>query len=97
MRPRPQPSLSAGLTGPLLRSITLAAVVQSGGFKNSRFASRPSAATPAAPRMGDAPQSDDSQGKRFGRPVGPTPVGKHFGGANSPPAGKRFGGGARRR
>jgi hypothetical protein len=71
--------------------------VQSGGFKNSAFASRPSAATPAAPRMGNAPQSDNSQGKRFGRPAGPTPAGKHFGGGKSPPSGKRFGGGARRR
>jgi hypothetical protein len=71
--------------------------VQSGGFKGSTFASRPSAATPAAPGMGNAPQSDNSQGKRFGRPAGPTPLGKHFGGGNSPPPGKRFGGGARRR
>ena len=68
--------------------------VQSGGFKNSAFASRPSAAAPAEPRMFNAPQSDDSQGKRFGRPAGPTPAGKHFGaGGNSPPAGKRFGAG----
>jgi len=69
--------------------------VQSGGFKNSAYGSRPSAATPAAPRMGSAPQSDDSQGKRFGRPADPTPQGKRFGGGNSPPAGKRFGGGNR--
>jgi hypothetical protein len=67
--------------------------VQSGGFNNSAFPSRPSASTPAAPRMGNAPQSDDSQGKRFGRPAGPTPAGKHFGGGNSPPQGKHFGGG----
>jgi hypothetical protein len=71
--------------------------VQSGGFKDSTFASRPSAATPAAPRIANAPQSDDSQGKRFGRPPGATPGGKHFGGGNSPPAGKRFGGGSRHR
>jgi hypothetical protein len=67
--------------------------VQSGGFRNSAYASHQSAATPAAPRMGDAPESDNSQGKRFGRPVGPTPQGKRFGGGNSPPSGKRFGGG----
>jgi hypothetical protein len=71
--------------------------VQSGGFKDSTFASRPSAATPAEPRMGSAPRADDSQGKRFGRPASPTPGGKHFGAGNSPPAGKRFGGGARHR
>src|SRR5580658_158815 len=57
--------------------------VQSGGFKNSAFASRPSAATPAVPRMGDAPQSDNPQGKRFGSPASPTPAGKHFGNGNS--------------
>ena len=70
--------------------------VQSGGFKNSAFASHPSAAAPVAPvapRMGNLPQSDDPQGKRFGRPAGPTPAGKHFGGGNGPPAGKRFGAG----
>lgn len=71
--------------------------VQSGGFKNSAFASHPSAATPPAPRMGNAPLSDDAQGKRFGRPASPTPAGKHFGAGNRPPAGKRFGGGARHR
>jgi hypothetical protein len=83
--------------------------VQSGGFKDSAYASRPSAAMPAAPRMGNAPQSENSQGKRFGKPAGPTPSGKHLGGGNSPPsgkrlgngnsppAGKRLGGGARRR
>ena len=70
--------------------------VQSGGFKNSAFASHPSAATPAAPRMGNTPEPDDSQGKRFGRPAAPTPAGKRFGGGNNgPPAGKRFGGGNR--
>jgi hypothetical protein len=71
--------------------------VQSGGFNNSAFSSHSSAATPAEPRIHSAPQSDNSQGKRFGRPAGPTPAGKHFGGGNSPPSGKRFGGGARRR
>jgi hypothetical protein len=78
--------------------------VQSGGFKNSSFASRqspqasPSTGAPPAPRMGNAP-SDDSQGKRFGRPAGATPAGKRFGGGGNspPPSGKRFGGGARRR
>jgi hypothetical protein len=72
--------------------------VQSGGFKNSEFASRPSAAAPPAPRMGNAPPSDDAQGKRFGKPAAPTPAGKRFGGGNSPPpSGKRFGGARRHR
>ena len=71
--------------------------VQSGGFKNSAFASRPSAGAPAAPRMGNAPSSDSSQGKRFGRPAGPTPSGQRFGSPRPSSGGKRFGGGSRRR
>jgi hypothetical protein len=77
--------------------------VQSGGFKNSAFASgasrqsAPPTASPAQPRMGDASPSDNSQGKRFGRPAGPTPSGKRFGAGASPPSGRRFGGGSRRR
>jgi hypothetical protein len=67
--------------------------VQSGGFRNSGFASH--ASPEAAPRVGNAP-SDNSQGKRFGHAPGPTPSGKRFGGGNSPPAGRRFGGSRRR-
>jgi hypothetical protein len=76
--------------------------VQSGGFKNSAFASRPSnatQATPAQPHYGNAP-SDSSPGKRFGNPGGSTPSGQRFGSPRSSPApssGKRFGGGSRRR
>jgi hypothetical protein len=72
--------------------------VQSGGFKNSAFASHPSAATPSAPRMGTPAPSDNSQGKRFGRPAGPTPSGQRFGSPRpSSPGGKRFGGGGSHR
>jgi hypothetical protein len=80
--------------------------VQSGGFKNSGFASHVSPAQqppPSGPRAAppSSPSSQDgiSQGKRFGRPAGPgapSPAGKHFGGKASPPAGRRFGGGHRR-
>ena len=46
--------------------------VQSGGFRNSGFASHasPTTSSPAAPRMG-TPPSDNSQGKRFGQAPGP--------------------------
>ena len=71
--------------------------VQSGGFRNSSFASHASSATQNAPHAAPAP-SDNSQGKRFGHPSGPgsPPVGKRFGGGARPSAGKRFGGGHRR-
>jgi hypothetical protein len=77
--------------------------VQSGGFKNSSFASHPApSAQPSsqpAPRSSPyATPSENSQGKRFGHPASPgaPPSGKRFGGGASPPSGKRFGGGHRR-
>ncbi len=86
--------------------------VQSGGFKNSGYASRQTA-TPSSspqPHYGNAPSDssqgkrfgaapgDDSQGKRFGSGSAGAPVGKRFGspGGGSRPSGKGFGGGHRR-
>jgi hypothetical protein len=80
--------------------------VQSGGFKNSAFASHASpqaapsspSSAPAGQRFGNA-SPDNGQGKRFGRPAGggAPPSGKRFGGGGGArPAGKAFGGGHRR-
>ncbi len=79
--------------------------VQSGGFRNSAFASGGSAGqtrqTPQAvpsggQRFGSAP-ADSSQGRRFGNPAGGAPSGKRFGGSPGPrPSGKSFGGSRRR-
>ena len=67
--------------------------VQSGGFKNSGYASRQTAAPSSSPQphYGNAP-NDNSQGKRFGAAPGDNSQGKRFGsGSGAPAAGKRFG------
>jgi hypothetical protein len=68
--------------------------VQSGGFKNSGYASRQTAAPQSSPQphFGNAPGSS-SQGKRFGNGAGSPPAGRRFGspGGGSRPSGKSFG------
>jgi len=77
--------------------------MQSGGFRSSAFAGRPSSSpTPEVqrpstqPRFGDAPD-ENGQGKRFGRRSDEPSQGKHFGsggGSSQPPSGRRFGTGS---
>jgi len=86
--------------------------VQSGGFRNSGYASHQTAAPSSSPqpRFGNAPSDnapgkrfgaapgEPSQGKRFGSGSGGAPAGRRFGspGGGSRPSGKGFGGGHRR-
>ncbi|HVW86852.1 MAG TPA: hypothetical protein VHB50_19335 [Bryobacteraceae bacterium] len=65
--------------------------VQSGGFRNSAYASHASPAAPPSPRYNNAP-NDNTQGRRFGHGSDSESEGKRFGkSSGSPPPGKRFG------
>lgn len=67
--------------------------VQSGGFRNSGYASHQTAAPSSSPqpRFGNEP-SGSTQGKRFGSGAGSPPAGRRFGSpGGARPSGKSFG------
>ena len=84
--------------------------VQSGGYKGSGYASRPSSGSGGAVSGGSAPRtggygSDSSAGRQFGKssgePAAAAPAGRRFGSPGgsagepaAPSAGRRFGGGS---